>query len=96
MKVITKDDIKKINELYLELHTYAAVARQTGFSPATVKKYVIPGYAVVDESSIKRYDREKLPDFTPEIFRGVDWGDLCVLSQEEIKEIYELWKEVEV
>lgn len=35
---VTKDDVIKINELYLKHKTYAAVARETGFAPSTVKK----------------------------------------------------------
>ena len=96
MRVVTNEDIKNINKLYSELKTYAAVARATGFSPATVKKYVIPGYTVVDESKIVRYTREALPDFAPEAFRARDWGEMCELSDEEVSEIRNLWNEVDV
>jgi hypothetical protein len=95
MRVVTDLDIRKMNELYLQLHTYAAVARATGFSPATVKKYIINGFSVVDESKIQRFEGS-LPDFDPKPFRTDDWGPLCVLSPEEEKEIQELWKEIEV
>lgn len=95
MKVITQKDIQEINRLYAELHTYAAVARKTGFSPATVKKYVIKDYVPVDETNFKRFNRP-LPEFDPTMFRGNDWGALCVLSEDERKEIKELWKEIEV
>lgn len=95
MRVVTNADVKEINRLYLELKTYAAVSRATGFSPATVKKYVIKDYQVVDEKSIKHYEGA-LPEFDSTIFRGDDWGPLCVLSDEEIEEIRELWKELDV
>lgn len=95
MKVVTNEDVKEINRLYIELKTYAAVARKTGFSPATVKKYVIPNYQIVDESSFIRFDRP-LPEFDRKPFRIDDWGDLCVLSDDEIKLVKELWKELEV
>lgn len=95
MTIITQKDIKEINRLYLELHTYAAVARATGFSPSTVKKYVINGYSTVDESTIKRFDRP-LPDFSPNMFHIKDWALLCSLSETEEQEIVELWKELEV
>jgi hypothetical protein len=94
MKIITQKDKENINKLYLELGTYAAVSRATGFSPGTVKKYVNPNYSIVDESKIIRYSRESLPDFEPERFRNRDWGELCELSQEEIEGIYLLWKEM--
>lgn len=95
MKFVTQNDIVEMNKLYLELKTYAAVARATGFSPSTVKKYIITDYEVVDESNFKRFDRP-LPDFNPTIFNGDDWAKLCELSDEEKKEIRELWKELDV
>lgn len=95
MTVITQKEIKEINRLYLQLKTYAAVARATGFSPATVKKYIIKDYAETDESNFIRFDRP-LPEFDSSMFRGDDWGALCLLSEEEEQEIRELWKELEV
>lgn len=95
MKVVTNNDIKEMNRLYLELKTYAAVARATGFSPSTVKKYIVKDYKLVDESNIQRFDRP-LPEFDSSIFRTNDWGPLCVLSEEEIIEVQKLWNELEV
>lgn len=95
MRLVTQKDILEINRLYAQYKTYAAVARETGFSPATVKKYIKAGYKPVDESAFKRFNRP-LPDFDPTIFRIEDWGTLCVLSDDEIDEIEELWEELEV
>lgn len=95
MKVVTKLDIQEMNKLYLELKTYAAVARATGFSPSTVKKYIISGYEVTDEKEIIRFNRE-LPEFDSTIFRTNDWGPLCELTKEEIDNLPALWKELEV
>jgi hypothetical protein len=95
MTVITQKEIKEINRLYLQLKTYAAVSRATGFSPATVKKYIIKDYSEPDESKFIRFDKP-LPEFDSSIFQGDDWGALCVLSPEEEKEIIELWKELDV
>lgn len=44
-KKVTQDDILEFNTLYLELGTYAAVARKTGFSAGTVKRYIIENFA---------------------------------------------------
>lgn len=93
MKLVKNDDIKKMNELYLEFGTYAAVARATGFSPSTVKKYIQPDYVSEKNLDIRRYEGN-LPEFDPSIFRCNDWGPLCVLSTDEEKEIIELWKEL--
>ncbi len=95
MKVITQKEIKEINQLYVKFKTYAAVARATGFSPATVKKYVIKDWADLDESTFIRFDRP-LPDFDSTLFRCDDWGPLCTLTSDEEREIRELWKELEV
>ena len=95
MRVVTNEDIKEMNRLYLELKTYAAVARKTGFSPATVKKYIIQDYKPVEPQNIIRFDRP-LPDFDSTMFRADDWGALCVLSDDEMEKIQVLWNEIEV
>jgi hypothetical protein len=96
---VTNEDILRINELYYKHKVYAEVARQTGFSAGTVKKYVIPGWQPVAVENIQHFEIEMLPDFQKavEIFRGVDnYGNLCSLTEFEQKEIQELWKELAV
>ena len=96
---VTNEDILRINELYYKHKTYAEVARQTGFSAGTVKKYVIPGWEPVTVENIVHFDIAQLPDFTEavKIFRGVDnYGYLCQLTPIETEEIKELWKELAV
>lgn len=96
---VTNEDILRINELYYKYKVYAEVARQTGFSASTVKKYVIPGWQPVQVENIIHFDIAQLPDFTEavKIFRGIDnYGNLCVLTDYEKKEIKELWKELAV
>lgn len=95
MRVVTQADIKEFNRLYLELKTYAAVARKTGFSPSTVKKYIVSNYEEPKEENFIRFEGP-LPEFDSTIFRKDDWGDLCVLSEEEQEEVRQLWKEIEV
>lgn len=41
---VSESEIRKMNELYLEYGTYAAVAREVGRAPSTVKKYIDPDY----------------------------------------------------
>lgn len=96
---VTNEDILRINELYYKHKTYAEVARQTGFSAGTIKKYVIPGWQPVAVENIKKFDENSLPDFQKavEIFRGVsNYGNLCVLTDYEQNEIKELWEELAV
>lgn len=96
---ITNEDILRINELYYKYKTYAEVARQTGFSAGTVKKYVIKGWEPVASENIIRFDIAQLPDFTSaaEIFRGIsNYGALCMLTDYEKQEIKSLWGELTV
>ena len=96
---VTNEDILRINELYYKYKVYAEVARQTGFSASTVKKYVIPGWQPVQAENIIHFDIAYLPDFTEaaKIFRSIDnYGNLCVLTEFEQKEVEELWKELAV
>lgn len=96
-KRIGVEDIQRINELYYKYKTYAEVARQTGFAPSTVKKYVDPNWQPLNKIEVVKFTKDDLPDFTTDIFRGVkNFGDLCVLSEEERKEIEELWKELSI
>lgn len=100
MAKVTQSDIKIINDLYYELKTYAAVARKTGFGASTVKKYVIPNYVPTSEEDYKHFYVDDLPsDFEKieEQFKNIEnYGDLFVMSDEELDEIKELWKEIDV
>jgi hypothetical protein len=38
-----------------------------------------------------------MPEFSTEMFKGLDnFGDLCVLSDEEYEEIKQLWEEIAI
>ena len=96
---VTNEDILRINELYYKHKTYAEVARQTGFAASTVKKYVIPNWEPVKIDNIVRFDLVNLPNFfeVAPLFRGVEnYGDLCILDENEKEELKELWKELAV
>lgn len=91
---VTENDKIKINELYVKLKTYAAVARETGFSASTVKKYVVPGYIPQEKIIIRKFEGE-IPDSFPPLPKNPhEWKELLKLSPEEIKGIEELRKEV--
>jgi transposase len=96
---VTNEDILRINELYYQTHTYAEVARQTGFSASTVKKYVIPGWAPVMQEKVARFSLSDIPHYqlAANLFRGIDnYGTLCTLTNIEKKEIEELWEELAI
>lgn len=98
-KRVTNEDILKFNEIYYRTKTYAEVARETGFSASTVKKYIDKNWQPVIAENIQKFDLAQLPDFQKavEIFRGIsNYGNLCVLTAYEQDEIKELWKELAV
>ena len=92
-KRVTQEDIIQINELYLKLKTKAAVARETGFSASTVAKYIIADYKLAAAIERKKFEGE-LPEFDETIFQLDSWETLLILSDEEFKEIEELWGEL--
>lgn len=86
-KKVTQEDIEQMNELYLELHTYAAVSRAVGFSAGTVKKYIIPDYQ--SKNSLQVTAANPIPKLN-EYKINFD----IRLSKEEQIEIEELWEEI--
>lgn len=58
---VTESEIIKMNELYLQYGTYAAVAREVGRSPSTVKRYIQSDFQVKEEPvELKSIDWDKL------------------------------------
>ena len=97
MARVTSEDILCMNEIYYKTRVFAEVARQTGFSASTVRKYVDVNWKPVVSENIIRFEMEDLPEFDTTCFKGVDnYGDLCVLTGREQEEMKELWKELAV
>lgn len=95
---VSTDDIRQMNEIYYQCKNYSEVARQTGWSAATVRKYIDKNFVPVVEEEIIRFDLNKdMPKFSTKIFEGVDnYGTLCELSNEEVIEILSLWRELTI
>lgn len=96
---VTSEDILRMNEIYYKTHVFAEVARQTGFSASTVRKYIDVNWKPVVSEEIIVFSMNDIPDFKEAIkcFRGIDnYGELCVLTEQEHEEIKELWKELAV
>ena len=93
---VMPEDILKMNEIYYECNNYSEVARQTGFSPSTVRKYIRKDYIPADKIQKKVFQKKDLPEHLPiEPFIAVrDYGELCILSEDEKNEIRELWNEI--
>ena len=96
---VTSEDIVLFNSLYYKTKNFSEVARQTGFSASTVRKYVDKNWQPVVAENIKHFDASIIPDFerVKAIFCGRDnYGELCTLTEREQQEIAELWKELVV
>lgn len=93
---VSVDDIRQMNEIYYQCKSYAETARQTGWSAATVRNYIDKNFSPIMEDKIHRFDpNTEMPEFSTAVFEGVDnYGTLCCLSEEEVAEIIELWKEI--
>jgi hypothetical protein len=97
MARVTSEDILRMNKIYYKTHVFAEVARQTGFSASTVRKYVDTKWTPVVNENIKRFGIDDLPKFDISIFDGIDnYGELCVFTVYELEEIKELWEELAV
>lgn len=94
---VTSEDILRMNEIYYKTHVFAEVARQTGFSASTVRKYVDTNWKPVVNENIIRFEFNQIPEFDSSIFRGIDnYGELCVLTEREKEELKDLWGELAV
>lgn len=99
MARVTSEDILRMNEIYYKTRVFAEVARQTGFSASTVRKYVDTKWTPVVSEEIITFKMKDIPDFKEavEVFRGIEnYGFLCQLTSLEKEEIKELWKELAV
>lgn len=97
MARVTSEDIVRMNEIYYKTHVFAEVARQTGFSASTVRKYVDVNWQPVVNENIVRFEFNQIPEFDSSVFKGIDnYGDLCVLTECEKEELKDLWKELAV
>ena len=92
-KKVTQDDIIQFNILYYKYKTYAAVARETGFSASTVSRYIDKNFKPIEKTNVKKFDGKIPEDYF--VFRSKEnWGLDCDLSEEEKEEIKELWNEL--
>ena len=97
MARVTSEDILRMNEIYYKTHVFAEVARQTGFSASTVRKYIDVNWKPIENENIIKFDMNDLPEFDTTCFKGIEnYGDLCVLTEREQDEMKELLKELVV
>lgn len=90
-KRVTEEDIKQMNEAYLLCHTYSGVAKATGWSASTVKKYIVENYK--SEGNTKTVEI-LIPSVEDTISFLLGQSDLSCLTDEEKRDMKSLWKEV--
>lgn len=90
---VSQEEIQRMNELYLEHKTYSAVSRIVGRAPTTVKKYIIPGYISINAVQIIPLDLNLIQE-NPDLSIYKSFKDMCIVSEEEWKEIEELRSEI--
>lgn len=92
---VTNELIEKMVELYNQLGTYAAVAREIGVSASTCSKYIKT--AQVEQKNKIEAAKNFIPfdkKIKPIEEVKIEWNDCCWLSPEEVKDIEILWKEI--
>ena len=96
--IINDELIIKMNELYLQIKTYAGVSRALGGTPApsTVKKYIIPNYSSTKNIKTEKVGWTDVPKVKDINLTYKDFGDLCELSLLENQEIQKLWEELSI
>lgn len=93
---VTQEMIVRMNDLYLELKTYAAVARKIGVSPTTVKRYINPNYKRIKNG--ENEDENELEiviqPINYELFDRPSWNILLTLMPREVDGMLKLREEV--
>lgn len=92
---ITDKEILQINRLYKQLGTYAAVAREVGCAPSTVKKYIITDFDEDAFHNAPTFDITKMPKIT-NIDHIKDLDNICDLCRgaHHRERVVELRKEI--
>lgn len=82
VKRVQPNDIIKMNELYIQVGTYAAVARAVGFSASTVKRYIQADY--VPQASMEPVEQIKfeVPSIS-QLKYPKNWNEFLTLTEEE-------------
>lgn len=94
VKRVQNSDIIEMNERYAQCKNKSQVARELGFSPSTVAKYLIPGYIKKEDKMIIKFDSSMIGAPSARFLETDDFGSLCPFSDEEEKEMKEFWKEL--
>lgn len=89
-KKIDEEEIRLINEAYLQFGTYAAAARAVGCAPSTAKKYIIDDYKIQPTTREHKEIVFKSVSDTVEQLKNIKSASL--LTPREKAELKEIWK----
>lgn len=84
VKRVQQEDIIKMNELYIQIGTYAGVARAVGFSAGTVKRYIQENYVPQDKiKTIEKLEFE-IPSISDLVYPK-NWNEFLQLTDTELE-----------
>lgn len=92
---VTQDEIVRMNDLYLVIGTYSGVARETGRSPSTVKRYIISDYTPQNKAPAA-FDENlwsAAKGFVPDYVNFMKEG-FSLQTESEKEEMRTYWKEL--
>ena len=93
---ISQETIEAINEAYAICKCKAQVARELGVSLYAVNKYLDPNWQPKNDAASASQIKIDIPDFDVTPFLIENIASLCMLSEEEKKDLIELQKEVKI
>lgn len=93
-RVVSKEDIIKINETYLLCGSYSATAKATGWSASTVAKYVDKNY--VSKGIVGEIPSKKITIQPAELDEAMNYllshSNLSCLTEQERADMKTIWK----
>lgn len=90
MKRVTQEDIIEINEAYLACGTLSGAAKATGWSPSTIKKYLISNFKSEQKVEVANIE---LPPIS-KVLEQLQGDNLTCLRPDEERELKQLWAEM--
>lgn len=96
MAKVTPQDIILINQIYYRCKNKAQTARETGFSPSTVAKYINPNFSTCEVAPVTNTPPKVTKDLFPWNTTLHNWNSFLDLTKEEKEDLEDLRKEVTI
>lgn len=84
VKRVQQEDIIKMNELYIQIGTYAGVARAVGFSAGTVKRYIQENYVPQEKMQPIEKIEFEIPSIADLVYPK-NWNEFLQLTDTELE-----------